>query len=202
MNNNLDNINNESFKTQCSQCQKCKLHTTRNNIVIGIGPCPCDLMLIGEAPGEQEDLKGEPFVGKAGKLLDQILASVDLDRKRNVYIANTIKCRPPNNRNPLPEEIYACKDWLDIQIKLVNPKIIVLSGSVAMKMAFPDRKEGITKQRGLWQKWKDIDTIVVFHPSYLLRNQSRAVGSPKWHTWQDFKAIKNALGYFEKIQSA
>ncbi|MFH1429879.1 MAG: uracil-DNA glycosylase [Candidatus Margulisiibacteriota bacterium] len=184
---------------QCKNCAKCELAKTRTNVVVGVGPVPCDLMLVGEAPGEQEDLQGEPFVGKAGKLLDQILASVGFDRKENIYIANTIKCRPPGNRNPNPDEMNACHPWLEEQIKLVKPKIILFCGSVAMKIAFPDNKEGITKQRGKWLQWQGYDAMVVFHPSYLLRNQSRAVNSPKWHTWQDFKEIRNAWVFYQKV---
>jgi DNA polymerase len=189
-----------SLKEQSLSCQNCELAAGRTQVVFGVGPVPCDLMLIGEAPGEQEDLKGEPFVGKAGQLLDQILAAVGFNRKENIYIANTVKCRPPDNRNPSPEEMAACFPWLDQQIQLVNPKILILCGSVAMKMAFPTSTEGITKQRGIWTTWRGIDTMVIFHPSYLLRNQSKAVGSPKWLTWQDAKAIRHAWEYYQKVQ--
>ena len=189
----------ETLKEQCQQCTKCDLSKTRTNVVVGVGPVPCNLMLIGEAPGEKEDLSGEPFVGRAGKLLDQILESVGISRQENIYIANTIKCRPPGNRNPTSEENVACNDWLEQQIAIIKPKIILLCGSVSMKMAFPDSKLGISKQRGQWLQWHGCDTMVVFHPSYLLRNQSREKGSPKWHTWQDFKAIKNALEFYEKV---
>ena len=185
--------------SQCKQCQKCELAKTRTNVVVGIGPVPCDLMLIGEAPGEQEDLTGEPFVGRAGKLLDQILNSVDFDRKTNVYIANTVKCRPPGNRNPEPAEKLACYPWLEEQIKLIQPKIILLCGAVSMSLAFPDNKLGITKMRGQWLRWHDCDVRVIFHPSYLLRNQSKEPGSPKWLTWQDMKEIKVAWEFFQRI---
>lgn len=188
----------DTLKKTCSTCTQCGLSDTRTQVVFGVGPCPCQVMLIGEAPGEQEDVQGEPFVGRAGKLLDQILASVHLDRHQNIYIANTVKCRPPNNRKPLLEEMQACHVWLEKQIEILNPKLIVLCGSVAMTMAFPDERLTISKQRGQWKQWKNRDTMGVFHPSYLLRNPSREPESPKWHTWQDFKEIRNALDYYEK----
>jgi len=194
-------MSDETLKTEALSCTRCGLAQTRTQVVFGVGPVPCDLMLIGEAPGEQEDLKGEPFVGKAGQLLDQILASAGFSRNENVYIANTIKCRPPENRNPLPTEMQACQEWLERQIELVQPKIIILCGSVAMKMAFPESTDGITKQRGRWLQWKNRDAIVIFHPSYLLRNQSKAEGSPKWLTWQDVKEIRTAWDYYQKISN-
>jgi DNA polymerase len=193
-------MTNEEFILQCRQCTKCGLAQTRKNVVVGVGPVPCDLMLIGEAPGENEDLQGEPFVGKAGQLLDQILASAGFDRKQNIYIANTIKCRPPENRNPALEEIESCSEWLKEQITLVAPKLVIFCGAVSMKVAFPEMTEGISKVRGKWLTWNGIDAMVIFHPSYLLRNQSREVGSPKWLTWQDMKEIKNAWDYLQKVK--
>ena len=147
-------------------------------------------MLVGEAPGYWEDQKGEPFVGKAGQLLDKIFDCVGLSRKEHVYICNTIKCRPPENRNPLPEEKEACKEYLEAQIDVLKPKIILICGSVALNSLLPD-KGGITKVRG---KWFDgpyqAKMMPIFHPSYLLRNDSREKGSPKWLTWQDIKEVK------------
>lgn len=175
----------------CRNCNKCGLCKTRTNIVFSDGVFNNKLMLVGEAPGYWEDQKGKPFVGKAGQLLDKILKSVQLSRE-NIYICNTIKCRPPNNRDPLPEEKLACKEYLDIQINTLKPKIILLCGRVAVK-SFLDTDLGITKLRG---KWFDgpfgSKMMPIFHPSYLLRNDSRQRGGPKWLMWQDIKSIRQA----------
>jgi DNA polymerase len=154
-------------------------------------------MVIGEGPGAQEDAQGLPFVGRAGQLLDQMLASVGIDSNREAYICNVVKCRPPDNRKPTPEEMGACRPWLERQIALVNPAIIVLAGATAMEGAL-GVKGGITRLRGQWRqgsggalegRW----LLPIFHPSYLLRNASRESGSPKWHTWQDLKELKRRL---------
>lgn len=178
------------IKEKCLTCQKCPLCQTRTNIVFGDGVPNHKLVLIGEAPGYWEDQKGKPFVGKAGQLLDKIFASVGLSRERDVYICNTIKCRPPDNRNPLPEEKEACREYLDAQLKILQPKIILLCGSVALQSMLP-QYSGITKVRG---KWFDgpygSKMMPIFHPSYLLRNDSREKGSPKWLMWQDIQEIK------------
>ncbi|MBQ4124285.1 uracil-DNA glycosylase [bacterium] len=178
------------IKHKCSECKKCSLHLSRTNIVFSSGTPNGKLMLVGEAPGYWEDQKGEPFVGKAGQLLDKIFDCVGLSRKEHVYICNTIKCRPPENRNPLPEEKEACKEYLEAQIDVLKPKIILICGSVALNSLLPD-KGGITKVRG---KWFDgpyqAKMMPIFHPSYLLRNDSREKGSPKWLTWQDIKEVK------------
>jgi DNA polymerase len=151
-------------------------------------------MLIGEAPGFWEDKKGLPFVGKAGQLLDKILASVGLSRENDIYICNTIKCRPPENRNPLPEEKLACKEYLDAQLQIINPQILLLCGGVAVQSILGN-VGGITKVRGKWfegEKYGLGHTKImpIFHPSYLLRNDSHAKGSPKWLMWQDIQEIK------------
>jgi len=185
----------------CSSCTACPLSETRNKVVIGSGPVPCDLMVIGEGPGEQEDEQGLPFVGKAGKLLTKILESVQINREKDIYIANIVKCRPPNNRNPLPDEVTACKDYLIRQIQLIKPKIIIVLGSPSLKTVLGDSLS-ITKARGNWSQAKvDYmdDTLYImptFHPSYLLRNASKEVNSPKWLTWQDMKEVKTALEYY------
>lgn len=149
-------------------------------------------MLIGEAPGFNEDQTGKPFVGRAGQLLDKIFESVGLSREKDVYICNTLKCRPPNNRDPLPDEKAACRDYLNRQIDLLKPRLILLCGRVALT-SFIDTPLRITKVRG---KWFDgpygSKMMPIFHPSYLLRNQSKAVGSPKWLMWQDIQEIKRA----------
>jgi DNA polymerase len=163
--------------------------------------------LIGEAPGFYEDKQGEPFVGKAGQLLDRIFASVGLSRREHVYICNTIKCRPPDNRDPLPEEKAACREYLDAQLEILKPRIILLCGRVAVN-SMTETSLGITKLRGQWfgGKWEgktvkctgaagasdDVRMMPIFHPSYLLRNESREKGSPKWLMWQDIQAIKKA----------
>ncbi len=180
----------ETVKQKCLNCRKCSLCESRNNVVFSDGIPNSKLMLIGEAPGYWEDIKGLPFVGKAGQLLDKIFASVGMSREKDVYICNTIKCRPPENRNPLPDEKDACREYLDAQIEILKPKIILICGNIALNSMLPNEK-GITRARG---KWFDgpygSKMIPIFHPSYLLRNDSREKGSPKWLMWQDIKEIK------------
>lgn len=175
---------------RCATCQKCALGKTRIKSVFSSGVPNNKLMLIGEAPGYWEDQKGEPFVGKAGQLLDKILASVGLSRQKDVYICNTLKCRPPDNRNPLPEEKDACREYLDIQIRALQPRIILLCGNVAVQ-SFLEGSKGITKVRGQWFDGPYGSKMMpIFHPSYLLRNDSREKGAPKWLMWQDIQEIK------------
>ncbi len=190
----------EIIKNKCLNCQKCNLCKTRTNIVFSDGIPNSKLMLIGEAPGYWEDQKGLPFVGKAGQLLDKIFECVGLSRQKDVYICNTIKCRPHENRNPLPDEKSACREFLDAQIKILNPKIILLCGGVAVQSILGDIG-GITKVRGRWFNGenyglKDTKLMPIFHPAYLLRNDSREKGSPKWLMWQDIKEIKKE---FDKL---
>lgn len=182
----------EIIHNECSVCDKCALAKSRHHIVFSDGTPNPKLMLIGEAPGYNEDMQGKPFVGKAGQLLDKIFASVGLSRNE-IYICNTIKCRPPENRNPLPEEKEACWDYLKAQIDIIQPQIILLCGNVAVQSILGN-VGGITRVRG---KWFDGDEVVhgaklmpIFHPSYLLRNDSREKGSPKWLMWQDIQEIK------------
>lgn len=180
----------EKIKEKCLTCQKCSLGKTRTNIVFSAGVPNHKLMLIGEAPGYYEDQKGEPFVGKAGQLLDKIFASVGLSRQKDVYICNTIKCRPPENRDPLPEEKEACREYLDAQINILKPRIILLCGRVAVQSIL-GTTQGITKIRGKWYEGPNMSKMMpIFHPSYLLRNDSREKGSPKWLMWQDIQEIK------------
>ncbi len=182
----------EDIREKCMACTKCDLCRTRTNIVFSDGIPNSKLMLIGEAPGYYEDQKGTPFVGKAGQLLDKILACVDLSREKNIYITNTIKCRPPENRDPLPEEKLACKEYLDAQIDILKPRIIILCGRVAVNSLL-NTSQGITKLRGKWFEGPNFSKMMpIFHPSYLLRNDSREKGSPKWLMWQDIKEIKKA----------
>ena len=181
----------ERVKNKCLSCQKCPLGKTRTNIVFSGGTPNHKLMLIGEAPGYYEDQKGEPFVGKAGQLLDKIFASVGLSRQ-DVYICNTLKCRPPENRDPLPDEKAACKEYLDAQIEILKPRIILLCGRVAVNSLL-STTQGITKLRGKWFEGPNYSKMMpIFHPSYLLRNDSREKGSPKWLMWQDIQEIKKA----------
>lgn len=173
----------------CNNCHRCQLGDTRQNSVVGRGNLQASIMIIGEAPGQKEDETRLPFVGPAGQLLEKILASVKLDSDQDVYIANINKCRPPGNRNPTTEEIKACKPYLLEQIRLVDPKIILLTGATALKGLLAE-KRGITKIRGQWIEWEGRLCMPIFHPSYLLRNPSREVGSPKWLMWQDIQAVR------------
>ncbi len=179
-------------KEECEKCQKCRLAKTRTNIVFSDGIPNSKLMLIGEAPGANEDATGIPFVGRAGKLLDKIFESVGLSRQNNVYICNTVKCRPPENRNPEPDEKEACRHFLDKQIEILKPRIILICGAVALN-SMMGLKGGITRVRGQWFDGPYGSRMMpIFHPSYLLRYQSHEKGSPKWLMWQDIKEIKRA----------
>lgn len=160
-------------------------------LVFGEGAEDADLMLIGEAPGEEEDLQRRPFVGRAGRLLDRILASVGLSRD-DVYITNLVKFRPPGNRNPRPEEVRASEPVLLEQIRLIRPQVIGTLGNVPTQW-FLDTRDGITKVRGQWHTWNDLHVFPLFHPAYLLRNPSRERGGPKWLMWQDMRELKRAL---------
>ena len=157
----------EKVREKCLSCNKCSLCKTRTNTVFSAGIPNHKLMLIGEAPGYYEDKQGEPFVGKAGQLLDKIFASVGLSRQKDVYICNTIKCRPPENRDPLPEEKEACKEFLEAQINILKPRIILLCGRVAVQSIL-NTNQGITKIRGKWFEGPNMSKVMpIFHPSYL-----------------------------------
>lgn len=185
-----ENIELDKIKEKCIHCQKCPLSKTRTNVVFSGGIPNHKMMLIGEAPGFYEDKQGEPFVGKAGQLLDKILASVGFSRKEHLYICNTLKCRPPENRDPLPEEETACREYLDAQIEILKPKIILLCGRIAA-LAMLGTNQGITKIRGRWFEGPNFSKMMpIYHPSYLLRNDSREKGSPKWQMWQDIQEIR------------
>lgn len=159
----------EELESTCLQCRKCGLCEKRTNVVFGVGNRSADVMFIGEGPGENEDLQGEPFVGRAGQLLDKMLAAVDLDRHTNIYIANIVKCRPPKNRDPEPDEQDACLPWLRSQVALVRPKIIVCLGRVAaMRLLKPDIK--ITKEHGEFYERNGVLMMATLHPAALLRN--------------------------------
>ncbi len=155
----------------CYSCTKCGLCETRNNVVFGVGPQDADVMFIGEGPGEQEDLKGEPFVGAAGMLLDDMLSIIDLSRE-NCYIANIVKCRPPRNRDPLETEQDACIGYLRNQVALIQPKIIVCLGRIAaMRIIRPDFR--ITREHGSWVEKNGVWMSAIYHPSALLRDLTK-----------------------------
>ncbi|AKG24189.1 uracil-DNA glycosylase [Calothrix sp. 336/3] len=181
----------------CQNCQRCGLATSRINVVVGKGNPQALIMIIGEAPGQHEDEQGKPFVGRSGQLLDKILASVNLDTEKDVYICNINKCRPPDNRVPTNEEVAACRPYLLEQIRLVDPKIILLTGATAVKSLTGD-KRGITKIRGQWMEWEGRLCMPIFHPSYLLRNPSKETGSPKWLMWQDIQLVR---GKYDEIRN-
>lgn len=159
----------KELQSQCMACTRCGLCQTRHHVVFGVGNPDADVMFIGEGPGEQEDLRGEPFVGPAGTLLDDMLSIIDLDRKTNCYIANIVKCRPPHNRDPEDAEQEACIGYLRSQIALVNPKIIVCLGRIAAKRLI-DRDFRITRQHGQWIQKDGIWMMAIYHPSALLRD--------------------------------
>ena len=192
----------EEIYKKCLTCQKCKLGNTRTNVVFSDGIPNPKLMLIGEAPGIYEDKEGKPFVGKAGQLLDKIFESVGLTRKKDVYICNTVKCRPPENRNPEPDEKDACWEYLKAQIDIIQPKIILLCGNVAVQSILGN-VGGITRIRGKWfdgdEKVHGAKLMPIFHPSYLLRNDSRVKGSPKWLMWQDIQEISREYKKLENL---
>ena len=182
----------EQLQELCSGCHRCGLASSRTQVVVARGNPQAKLMLIGEGPGQQEDESGKPFVGRAGQLLDRILESVGLSSEQDAYICNVVKCRPPENRKPTAAEMAACRPWLDAQIQLIDPALIVVSGATAVE-AVLGIKGGITKLRGQWQERDGRQVLPVFHPSYLLRNPSRAEGSPKWHTWKDMQDVRRRL---------
>ena len=187
----------EQVKQACQTCQKCPLGQTRTHIVFSDGRPNHKIMLIGEAPGFHEDQTGKPFVGRAGQLLDKILESVGLSREKDVYICNTLKCRPPNNRDPLPAEKAACRAYLDAQLAILKPRIIILCGRVALT-SFLTESKSISKIRGQWFDGPYGSKMMpIFHPSYLLRNPSAVHGSHKWLMWQDIREIKRAYDALE-----
>ena len=176
----------ETLKAECAACQKCALGQTRTNLVFGVGNENADVMFIGEGPGEQEDLRGEPFVGPAGQLLDTMLELIDLDRTK-VYIANIVKCRPPRNRDPLPDEQLACIGWLHRQLALVQPRILIFLGRIAA-MAFIRPDFRITREHGQWFEVAGIPAMALYHPSALLRDPSK-----RPETFVDLKRLQQEI---------
>lgn len=176
----------EALRAGCAKCERCPLGATRTKSVFGTGSPSAKLMFVGEAPGEQEDLSGTPFVGRAGQLLDRYLYAVDIKRE-DVYIANILKCRPPKNRDPLPAEEDACMDWLRGQVKLIRPKIIVCLGRIAaMRLISPDYR--ISQQHGQWIEKGAFLMTAVFHPAALLRDPRK-----KADMMEDMKKIAEKL---------
>ena len=177
----------EEYRISICLCKECNLGETRKNFVYGTGDPNADLMLVGEAPGKDEDLKGEPFVGRAGKLLDKILLAINKKRGEGVYIANVLKCRPPNNRDPLPSEVNKCEPYLLKQIKIVKPKLIVALGRIAGKTLLKIDKP-LKEMRGKIHSYNGTPLIVTYHPAALLRNSNF-----KKPAWDDFQWIRDQL---------
>ena len=186
-------------REKCEKCKGCALASTRSNVVFADGnPDSAKIVLIGEAPGEMEDETGRPFVGRAGQLLDEFLKDAGISRDNDVYIINTVKCRPPENRVPTDDEKAACRKFLEAQIDLINPKAIILCGATAMKSFLTlDKKQTISKVRGQWVDvvvdGKNYKAMTIFHPSYLLRNHSMEDGSPRRLMQEDLNNIKNSV---------
>ena len=175
----------ERLKNECLNCQKCPLALTRTNVVFGHGNEKAKIMFVGEGPGEQEDLQGEPFVGKSGQLLDKYLKLMDMDRNKNVYIANIVKCRPPQNRDPNMQEQDMCIDYLREQVRIIKPQIIVCLGRIAaQKLISPDFR--VTSQHGQFFKKGSIHFMGTFHPSALLRNETNKIPA-----LSDFQALRD-----------
>ena len=184
----------DDLKNKCLQCQDCELGKTRINIVFSDGtPNSAKAILIGEAPGENEDKTGTPFVGRAGKLLNEFLEKAGISRENDLYIINTVKCRPPKNRVPSDEEKQACEKYLLKQIEVINPEVLIFCGATALKSFYP-KKTPISKIRGeileLEIGGKERKCIPIFHPSYLLRYHSLEEGSPRDLMLKDLKKIK------------
>ncbi len=177
----------EELKKVCLGCTKCRLCSTRTNVVFGVGNPNADVMFIGEGPGKNEDIQGEPFVGRAGQLLDKMLKAIDLDRNKNIYIANIVKCRPPENRDPEQDEQEACIDYLRNQVMLIKPKIIVCLGRIAaMKIMDPNIK--ITKEHGNFIEKNGTIMMATLHPAALLRNPKQ-----KPEAFDDFIKLRQKL---------
>lgn len=177
----------DNLEIACKNCTNCPLYETRTNVVFGVGVKDAEVMLVGEGPGENEDLQGEPFVGKAGQLLDDMLKIIGLSREKNIYIANIVKCRPPKNRDPLNTEQDACMDWLRKQYSLIRPKIVICLGRIAANaLIHADFK--ITKEHGQWFDKDGVKFTAIYHPSALLRDESK-----RPETFVDLKSIQKMV---------
>ena len=173
-----------ALEQTCMGCQRCALADGRHNVVFGVGSRDAEVMFVGEGPGENEDLQGEPFVGRAGKLLDDMLELIDLDRKKNVYIANIVKCRPPHNRDPLNTEQDACIGYLRNQVALIRPKIIVCLGRIAaMRLIREDYR--ITREHGQWVEKAGVAMTALYHPAAILRDPGK-----RPETFEDLKSLQ------------
>lgn len=177
----------EELEKECNGCVRCGLCDQRTHVVFGVGQRDADILFVGEGPGEQEDLKGEPFVGPAGKLLDDMLSIIDLSRHENCYIANIVKCRPPGNRDPLETEQDACIGYLRNQVALIRPKVIVCLGRVAAKRIIHEDFR-ITKEHGAWTEKNGVWMTAIYHPSALLRDMSK-----RPETFMDLLSIREKL---------
>ncbi len=177
----------ENLQSEMMDCHKCPLGKTRTNLVFGVGNPMANLMFVGEAPGRDEDLQGEPFVGRAGQLLTKIIEAIGFKRS-DVYIANVLKCRPPGNRNPLPEEITLCMQYLIKQIEIIQPKVLCALGTFAAQTLL-NTKSPVGTLRGRFHEYKGIPAMVTFHPAYLLRNPNDKV-----KVWEDMKKVRDFLG--------
>ena len=178
----------EAVRANLGGCSRCKLSEGRKNIVFGEGDAHAALVFVGEGPGQEEDEQGRPFVGAAGQLLTDIIVKGMKLRREDVYICNIVKCRPPNNRNPAPDEIEACVGFVKEQIAAIKPRVIVTLGNVPTQSLL-GTKQGITKMRGVWHEYQGIPVMPTFHPSYLLRTP----GEKKW-VWEDIKRVLERLG--------
>jgi len=177
----------EELEVACNNCKKCELHETRHNVVFGVGNNSAEVLFVGEGPGEQEDLTGQPFVGRAGKLLDDMLKLIGLDRNKNIYIANIVKCRPPNNRDPKNTEREACLDWLRAQYRHIKPKIVVCLGRIAANELI-DKDFKITRDHGKWYDKEGTKFMAIYHPSALLRDPFR-----RPDTFVDLKELERVI---------
>jgi uracil-DNA glycosylase len=174
----------QRVRDELGDCRRCGLCKARRSIVFGVGDPDADLVIIGEGPGEQEDLKGEPFVGPAGQMLDKMLENVLQLRREQVYITNVVKCRPPKNRNPEPDEVESCRPFLEAQLTAIRPKLVLVLGSVACRALFGSDL-GITRARGAWHEYAGIPVMPTFHPAYLLRKPE-----DKKYTFEDLKTLR------------
>ncbi|KGG79506.1 DNA polymerase [Caloranaerobacter azorensis H53214] len=174
----------DEVKRFCLYCKKCRLHKTRTKLVFGEGNENADIMFVGEGPGFYEDKSGRPFVGAAGKLLTKMLNAININREE-IYITNIVKCRPPNNRNPLEDESEVCLEYLRWQVKIIQPKMIVCLGAVSARNII-DKNFSVSKDRGRWIKKGNFFIIATYHPAALLRDESK-----KRAAWEDFKSIRN-----------
>jgi DNA polymerase len=188
----VNQVNFNLLEKRCISCTECSLSKGRTNVVFGRGNPKAKIFIIGEGPGQQEDEQGLAFVGRAGKMLDKSFLSVGIDTNEDCYISNIVKCRPPSNRKPKSIEVDNCMPWLNSQIELIKPKVIVLAGSTAVQ-SYLNINQPISKIRGKWITRGNIKYMPIFHPSYLLRNSSNEKGKPKWLTIQDLKKVKKEL---------